>query len=198
MSGRVAVRDIDRKREADYRARHGRDDARIDYRHYYGDRRNARRGASDGYRWHRQRHDRGSGSSFVYIGGAAPTQPAEPAGTSAHTDEFNNLVVNHATGYKQIIVGGALVLKRAGVAPEDLFKPAPESAPAAADTPTVIYGDGSRQVASGGVNITRPPIVHYGREGTATDGCATSIVVVHRKSVVVVRRNNNQFTGGRC
>ena len=84
--------------------------------------------------------------------------PAPPAESRAETDQFGNLVVHHGTGYKQIIVGGAMVLRRAGVSPEDLFKPAPDTVRSGGKSPSVIYFDGSERSSNNGVVIVRPPV----------------------------------------
>ena len=158
--GRVVVRQIDRQRESEYRARNNRDNQKIDYRHYYGERH-----GSDGLRREASRRDYGwrgreHNGSFIYLRDfrLGKPDPAPPAESRAETDQFGNLVVHHGTGYKQIIVGGAMVLRRAGVAPEDLFKPAPDTVRNGGKSPSVIYFDGSERSSNNGVVIVRPPV----------------------------------------
>ena len=157
--GRVEVREIDRQRESEYRARFNRDDQKIDYRHYYGEHRGA-----DGLRREARHLDygwRGHGyhGAFIFLRDLqlGDPDPLPSAESRAETDEFGNLVVHHGSGYKQIIVGGAMVIRRAGVAAEDLFKPAPDQAPDYSNSPSVIYFDGSERRSDSGVVIIRPP-----------------------------------------
>lgn len=79
-----------------------------------------------------------------------------PPRAHANTDAYDNLVVYHGSGYKQIILGGALILRRTGVGADDLFRSARQD-PAADDGPSIIYLDGARRASSSGATIIRPP-----------------------------------------
>lgn len=155
VGGRVTVREIDRQRETEYRARFQRDNQPIDNRFYYGERRDA-----DGLRREARNRRHHHSGSFIYLRSVdlGGTRTVPPPTDRAETDEFGNLVVYRASGYKQIIVGGAMVLRRAGVEAEDLFKPAPDSVPDYSDSPSVIYFDGSERRSDSGVVIVRPPV----------------------------------------
>jgi hypothetical protein len=74
--------------------------------------------------------------------------------TRVEIDGRGNLIVNHASGYKQIIVGGAAVLERNGVGIDELF-----DTPAADDeSPSIIrLGDGDA-VSAGSVTVIRRPV----------------------------------------
>jgi hypothetical protein len=77
-----------------------------------------------------------------------------PAQTRASIDDNGNLIVYHASGYKQIIIGGGDVLERRGVSVDELF-----STPAAANhSDSIIYPGNARSMSSNSVVVIRPPV----------------------------------------
>ncbi len=105
----------------------------------------------------------GLGAGAALAAGDAEVQ-SDP-GTQAVIDDHGNLIVYHASGYKQIIVGGAGVLERSGVTVDELFEEVPHNNGGLA---IITPGDAGTE-APDGVNLIRPaaeegaPIVHDGK-----------------------------------